>query len=603
MTSDLSPLLANAIDALRAPMCVLDGSGSVVAANHAWRDFTDGKSAADSAAMADGIRKVLRGDQSEFFYEYSCSTSTEQRWFSTRVYRFGDKDPHAVVVHIDITELRHTMALQEAQQRKLQRLQNLYAAITEADQIIDSSNDLPWLFHEVCRIAVDLGGLKLAWVARPEPENERLVPVASYGTGTSFLDGIVVSTRADVPEGRGPTGTAYRENRTTINQNYLTDFNVAPWHERIQPYQWQSSGTFPVRQAGKVIALLVVYSTEANAFDVEEVTLLEKLSANLGQAAESIEDHKHKEVLEQQLRRSEETFRTLFETVNQGVVFQDTTGAILSANPAAERILGLTLAQLQGRTSMDPRWGTIHPDGSPFPGDTHPAMRAIATGQPVVGVVMGILNPQKPDTVWIQTNATPVHNKATGNLEYVYAIFDDISETVRLQKELLAQANRDFLTEVANRRHFFTLGQHELARAARYASSTALLMLDIDHFKTVNDTHGHAAGDAVLKAVAQLCKKALREIDILGRIGGEEFAILLPQTPGPMAHDVAERIRAAVQEASIPVGPNGESIRVTVSIGVSAQMAEATLDEMLHRADTALYQAKHSGRNKVCCAF
>jgi diguanylate cyclase (GGDEF)-like protein len=337
---------------------------------------------------------------------------------------------------------------------------------------------------------------------------------------------------------------------------------------------------------------------------VEEVVLLEKLCANLSQAASNLAQARQQAALERQLKQSEETYRTLFETVQQGVVFQGASGEIVSANPAAERILGISLAQMQGRTSMDPRWGTIHPDGSPFPGTEHPSMQALATGQPIKGVVMGVVNPLVAATIWISVNSTPILDKDTGAVDYVYAIFDDISETVRLQQELQAQAHRDFLTEIANRRYFFHLGARELARAERYGGDVSLIMLDIDHFKMVNDTHGHAAGDIVLKAVAQICKTGLREIDILGRIGGEEFAILLPQTSGDTAREVAERIRNAVQDAAVPAGNGLPAIQVTVSMGVSTEKAvHVSLDDLLQEADTALYKAKHTGRNRVCCAF
>jgi diguanylate cyclase (GGDEF)-like protein len=112
----------------------------------------------------------------------------------------------------------------------------------------------------------------------------------------------------------------------------------------------------------------------------------------------------------------------------------------------------------------------------------------------------------------------------------------------------------------------------------------------------------------VLKRVAQICKDALREVDVLGRIGGEEFAILLPQTPGDMAVDVAERIRLAVAQAAFSFGPDGSNIPISVSLGVSTLVrtqadTPVTTDTLLQAADTALYQAKHSGRNRVCSAF
>jgi len=613
-------LLAGAMDALGAPTCVLDAAGTVVVVNQAWRDFADRNGSYENASigqnylaqceaesldaapgaadLARGIRAVLSGELAQYSHDYACHSPAQQRWFSARVYPFDGR--YAVITHVDITALQRTVERQQEQQRKLQRLKDLYSALTEADQLIQTSNDLSWLYSQVCRIAVELGGMQMAWVAQPDPSGQKLMAIAQYGTGTEYLEGIHISALADVPEGQGPAGTAFRENRTTINQASQNEFNMSPWRDRFALFNWQSSGTFPVRQAGRVIALLSVYSTQPNAFDAGEVDLLERLAANLGQAAESIDSRKRQLEVEQQLRRSEATYRTLFETVHQGVVFQDASGAIQAANPAAQRILGLSLAQLQGRTSVDPRWGSIRTDGSPFPGDEHPAMQALASGEPVIGAVMGVVNPNRAEPVWIQVNATPVKNPETGLAQYVYVVFDDISENMRLQKELQAQANWDFLTEVSNRRHFFLLGQQELARAARYASETALLMLDVDHFKHINDTYGHITGDLVLKNVAQVCKTSLRKVDILGRIGGEEFAILLPQTPQIVAHDVAERIRRAVEESSIVTGSPATDVRVTISIGVASYTSSLTLDAMLKSADAALYQAKQAGRNRVC---
>jgi len=621
-------LLASAADALLSHMCVLDNAGRIVAVNQAWVDFADhngahsaghfvginylamcdaatGDEAHDSKAVAAGIRAVMRGDMHEFTYEYPCHSPEEKRWFSARVTKFQGNDQHVVVSHVNITRIQEAFAAKDREQNKLKRLQKIYAAITEADQLIDQSSELNAMFAGICRIAVDLGGMAMAWVGTPDLANETIVPLTSYGKDTEFLDGIYVSTRSDVPEGCGPTGTAYRENRPVINQDFQTNLQLRPWQDRTKNYGWKSSATFPVRRGKVVIAVLVVYSLDAHAFDREEVELLENLSTNLSQAAEALEQAAQHRDMERRTRRSEETFRTLFETVHQGVVYQNPQGEIISANPAAERILGLTLAQLQGRTSMDPQWQAIRPDGSPFPGEEHPAMQAIASGKPVYGVVMGINSSSAAKTTWINITATPIHDKESGALDYVYAVFDDISETVRLQHELEVQANRDFLTDVANRRHFFAKANQELARAVRYDTPLSMLMLDIDHFKAVNDTHGHAVGDMVLKQVAQVCTAALREVDVLGRIGGEEFAVLLPQTPGNMAADVAERIRQSVEHAAFAFGAEQAHIPITVSLGVSTldralAGTAITSDVLLQTADAALYQAKHSGRNRVC---
>lgn len=574
-----------------------------------------------------------------------------------------------------------------------------------------------------------------------------------------------------------------------------------------------------------------------------------------------------RKLTEKQLKASEETYRTLFETVTHGVVYQDNAGRIISANPAAERILGLTLDQMQGRTSIDPRWGAIHEDGTVFPGETHPIMLAIKTGKPVNDVVMGINNPLSKHPVWIKITAIPVLKKGTEEIDYAYSIFEDITEQKkaeaaleksrqqllqneeqlrcvlqgselgfwdwnivtnqvqrnarwaemlgytfdelintttqwthfihpddrekalksindvlegkspahkaeyrmlhkdgsirwildqanviernsdgkptrmsgthtditdrkqsehtlehtryqlaeaqkiahlgsfeydaltqttlwseeeyciygldptgpspeyaelltkhihpddaallndtfmkamesnsifelehrivrpdgsvrwvydraypyfdmggerlvryvgatlditdrkRLEEELERCAHVDFLTGLSSRRHFMELAELEFSRAVRYDSPFSLLMMDIDFFKQINDTHGHKAGDLVLQKLASICNDVLREVDVIGRIGGEEFAILLPETDKGEALDVAERLRGALASAAVSLSSDGPDLHFTVSIGLASLTSrEDNINVLLSLADKALYLAKNSGRNKV----
>lgn len=165
--------------------------------------------------------------------------------------------------------------------------------------------------------------------------------------------------------------------------------------------------------------------------------------------------------------------------------------------------------------------------------------------------------------------------------------------TDRLRNELEHLATHDPLLPVLNRRAFLQTFQHELARARRHGTGPALLMLDLDHFKAVNDTHGHQHGDAVLLHVVERVQASLRGTDVLARHGGEEFAVLLPETPLADAQVLAQRLHASLAQ--------GHALDCTVSIGATGwRDADDTVDAMLLRADAALYRAKGAGRNQTC---
>ena len=184
-----------------------------------------------------------------------------------------------------------------------------------------------------------------------------------------------------------------------------------------------------------------------------------------------------------------------------------------------------------------------------------------------------------------------------------------IKQNEALEREKLLEyfehkANTDFLTGLVSRSHFFELAEHELHRTQRNKKSLSVLMMDIDFFKNINDKYGHKTGDLVLQKLADVCKNELREIDIIGRIGGEEFAFVLPETTASLALEVAERIRQILMNTSMQLDQQNRQFNFTVSIGAATMTNfESTVDDLLQKADAALYQAKNSGRNKVVGIF
>lgn len=185
-----------------------------------------------------------------------------------------------------------------------------------------------------------------------------------------------------------------------------------------------------------------------------------------------------------------------------------------------------------------------------------------------------------------------------GQSERFIAVLEDVTVKIQLQQKLKRYATIDTLTGAYNRGYFTRNGEKELQRIARYDRPASLLLFDLDHFKNVNDTYGHAAGDIVLKSFARCAAEQLRDSDILGRIGGEEFAVLLVETDLRGARQLAERIRQEISELKIP--SENATISVTVSVGcTSFSGPKDSLSEMLKRADKELYRAKENGRNRV----
>ena len=178
--------------------------------------------------------------------------------------------------------------------------------------------------------------------------------------------------------------------------------------------------------------------------------------------------------------------------------------------------------------------------------------------------------------------------------------FVDVTDLVGNARQLEVLATTDALTGLFNRRHFLTTLDAEWSRFKRYYRSVSVLMVDIDYFKSINDRFGHAAGDEAIKAVAEICTRGKRKSDVVGRVGGEEFAVLLPETTLSRARTVAERIRRRAE--GLALRADDRQVRLTVSIGVAEALTSMPgIEALMKAADAALYQAKEHGRNRVEC--
>lgn len=296
---------------------------------------------------------------------------------------------------------------------------------------------------------------------------------------------------------------------------------------------------------------------------------------------------------ENALRETERTLRQVLETLPVGVWMMDGTGRITYGNPAGQRIWGG--ARYVGPEEFGEYKGWWLKSGERVTAEEWAGARAIRSGEVSVdeeiaiecfdGTRKIILNSAMPlrDEEGAVAGAIIVNRDVTARKE----IERELEETLARERML---ARTDDLTGAFNRRHFFDLAAHEVAVARRYRQPLAVILFDADHFKRINDTAGHVAGDETLRRIAAIVRDHLREADLFARYGGEEFILLLPRTTAAQAAIVAERIRTEI------AGQAG----VTISNGVAELLpGEESLDLLIRRADDALYRAKQEGRNRT----
>lgn len=293
------------------------------------------------------------------------------------------------------------------------------------------------------------------------------------------------------------------------------------------------------------------------------------------------------------LHRSSEEWRRLLTALGEGVYGVDADGRCTFINPAAAAMLGFSAVELLGR-DQHALFHYRREDGTAYPEDECPIALTLKDGQPRYA----------EDWFWHKDGSgfpvmlTTALMEDDGRRKGAVVVFRDISDRRQLESRLREEATTDHLTGVANRRLFLKQLEMELDRFKRFGESAALLMADLDYFKKINDSYGHAAGDGVLRHFADISRQYLRRVDLIGRLGGEEFGILLPGTDAASALQFADRYRCLVESSPAPGGDG--NIGITVSIGIAEfASSDDTVETILARADAALYGAKAGGRNTV----
>lgn len=589
------------------------------------------------------------------------------------------------------------------------RLTKFYAALNQCNQDIARCVNEAELFPQICRDAVEYGGMQMAWIGMVEEENKCIVPIASYGIGSEYLEKIRISMDENDPSGPCPTVRAYRENQPYWCQDFQHGFSNAPWHGWGVQFGWKSSASLPLQRNGITIGTMTFYSTEMNAFDEAARNLLEEMAMDINHALKSFErevrrkeaeialhrsesnlnraqaiarigswyldiptnqlewsketyrmfhvsqvqsidmalwanyihpadrdmvlqgwknslDHEgiyydveHRIVVEGEIRwvreraqierdeegrpyagigtvqditerkHSENELRKLWQAVEQSpsaIVITDLDGNIEYVNAAFTQATGYTSAEAVGK---NPRM--LH-SGKTLSSTYRNMWSSLSRGENWKGE---LINRHKDGTEYVQAIHVSPIRQADGSITHYMAIEEDITDRKRAEKRIHYLANFDPLTGLPNRMQLEQKAKFALSLVKRNQGNLAVMFIDIDHFKDINDTLGHSFGDLLLIELSKRLHRILREEDIIARLGGDEFIVLLPGTDASGAEQVSQKLLESVTQ---PFMIEQHELTVTASIGISLYPEDGdTLEVLSKNADIAMYRAKEDGRD------
>ncbi|MBI3529986.1 MAG: EAL domain-containing protein [Betaproteobacteria bacterium] len=481
----------------------------------------------------------------------------------------------------DITQQRRA-------EQEIVRLKDMYAALSQTNRAIVRIHEPEMLFDEVCRVAVEYGHFCLAWIGLVEEATGWIHPIAIRGPVSEVYKRMRVSVNPDIPEGRGFAGSAVRDNRHYIVNDFLAEPRVAPWAEQARAAGVRSLATFPLRRAGHCVGVLNLHGDEIGFFTDELVALLTEMAANISFALTNMQFEAEREAAKRALYASEQKFRHLAANVPEVFWTADPDPQNFTyVSPAYEKIFGRRCDALLQNASewMD----AIHPSDRP----------RIEASRPLA--INGNLDQEfrivRPDgdVRWLHNRSFPVLDES-GQVTMITGIAEDVTSRKLDEEKLQFLAHYDNLTELPNRSLFFDRLQQTILHARREGRAVAVVFVDVDHFKRVNDTLGHAAGDRLLQQVARRLESAVRAGDTVGRLGGDEFALILSNLANASDAGLVAQKLMDVLHKSFDV--EGRELFVTASAGVTLFPDDSEdPDTLIKNADIAMYRAKELGRN------
>jgi len=523
------------------------------------------------------------------------------------------------------------------------RLARMYAALSATNEAILRARSRAELFDLVCEATAKGAKFTSANIALVDHHAELLRVVACYGPNADMVRNFKFSTSDQVPEGRGLTGTAFRTRQPCISNDVLSDDRIKPWQANARRNGIGSSAALPLFNGDRVEGIFLFNSPERGTFTPEFVELLQRLQANVAFALDNFDRAEERARTEAQKERLTRMFAALSDT-NEAIVraksrtelfelvcqaastggkFTSTTIALASADsdqlaivaaagPSAETTRNVRLSidadRPEGRGMSGTAFRTRQPCiSNDYVNDSRvSAFHAVLQGDGArSGAAFPLITHDKPVGVMIYMSTehetftaefVELLQRLADNVSFAIENFDRADEKNEADERIEYLASHDSLTDLPNRETFNELLREAIDTAQRHDHRFAVLFIDLDRFKVINDSLGHEAGDLLLLEVANRLRGALRASDVVARLGGDEFVVILDQC-GEI--DDVQRIASGLLTAlARPMELAGHECHTTASIGIAMYPANGSDAQTLTKnADMAMYLAKEDGKN------
>lgn len=478
--------------------------------------------------------------------------------------------------------VRHAR-IRERLEQKLAHSERLYAALSQCNQSIVRCTSEGELLAQVCRVAVELGGFKMAWVGFTEVGTGMVKPVASFGSGTDYLHNIQISIDVEHPKGNGPTGTAIRTQIPVWCQDFDNDTKTVPWRTHSKRFGWCSGASLPLQRKGVVIGSFNLYADQINAFDEASQKLLIEMSSDISFALENFTREAERKQAEAITLKEKDFSQAVLDSLPGLFYLINQQGEFLRWNKNLEKISGYSSTEIALMSPLDFFGGA----------DKKSIVQAIqktyATGESFVEA--DFLAKDHRSTPFLFTGQRFIID----DKPCLMGMAIDITQRKQADEKIRWLSHFDALTGLANHSLLGDRFYHAISMAQCSQKALTLMSLDLDHFKNINDTLGRPVGDTLLVEVARRIQSVVGEEDTVSRQGGDEFILLLPTTDASTAAHTAQNILHTIA-TSYHIG--GHELIITPSVGIALYPTDGDDFETLSKnADVAMYRAKQDGRN------